>query len=455
VRKQAVAHGVVEPVVGVPQHGGDIVCGRRHARSLVVDEAGYTARDHDVLGLEIAVDNGFGEGVGLTGEALEVVVERFGRGRMPAAHALDEAFKKVAGLPAEVVIVEEPAGEKPALIDVGRGVDVEGDETVQDAPVHVFCFFGGTREAEIVIEGEVAEVFEFGSPGRGVEKEQLRHGDVVSSEEPRIGDVPVVVRFVGRTHHTDDRSLAIPGTVVAPPRAANANWNPVLGDGEAEELGFSECDAEAIAHDAVLVPDAGRDVRPREDDTVAQGGAVVEHGAFLDDDVAIEVHVPSADAGGGVKQFSVTAQGVNDRGCIGGGSTDVVPETARKVDTADAPARRDGGQPGVHRVGCAVGQVGEKLGVIHCDAGEGEDARCARGHRAAAHAHNAASTVNSDLVERGTVVEGQCNDVVGCLVCLEEGAEVDIRQDVRIMNNERAVFQERLRVLESAAGAEQ
>src|SRR4030095_13294017 len=57
VDQQAFAYPVVEAMVGIPQDRGDVIRRRRHASPLVVDDPGRAGVDHDVLTLEIAMDD--------------------------------------------------------------------------------------------------------------------------------------------------------------------------------------------------------------------------------------------------------------------------------------------------------------------------------------------------------------------------------------------------------------
>src|SRR5206468_11325788 len=75
VGEEPLAHPVVEPMVRVPEQRRDIVGRRRHPSPLIVDDPRPAGVDHDVLALEVAVNDDLRARVYSLREPMEALVE--------------------------------------------------------------------------------------------------------------------------------------------------------------------------------------------------------------------------------------------------------------------------------------------------------------------------------------------------------------------------------------------
>jgi hypothetical protein len=147
---------------GVIEEGGDVVLQGAFAAALVVDEIRLAIAEHDVAGLEVAVEKIIARGAEQKiGEAIEIVFERMLVER-DASEAKEIVFE-IVEIPGDGLAIETGDGIADAIVEIAAGFDLEAWEDGDDFLVG-FDDLGGDGTA-LAIFGEeleergVAEVF--------------------------------------------------------------------------------------------------------------------------------------------------------------------------------------------------------------------------------------------------------------------------------------------------------
>ena len=129
---------IVEPVVGVPEDRGDIVCSRGHSRALKIDDPGNTAGcDHDVLALEVSMDHSLGIGVNLLREAMKFLLQRRPVLQHDLLESRNKPIEKIACFPSQIVITKDPVPEQGTFMDMPGDPAVEHDQDIEHASIDV------------------------------------------------------------------------------------------------------------------------------------------------------------------------------------------------------------------------------------------------------------------------------------------------------------------------------
>jgi hypothetical protein len=182
------ALGAAEVDVGVKEEGGEVIFGEAEAEALVIDEPSVAFGEHDVLALEVAMDEA-------AGEAGEGVAE-FAEGGLGGAGGVIGKFEMAVG--ADVVF------EKVILLPL-----IEG-------------FIEGGLELEVIGGGE------FGL-GDGVDFGDFLEGALVVVAQLRPGVLTVGVEvFVAEVLEPDAEAG---GVVVEDGGDVNAEFGEALGGG--------------------------------------------------------------------------------------------------------------------------------------------------------------------------------------------------------------------------------
>ena len=168
---------------GVVEERGDVVLQSAFAAALVVDEIGLAVAEHDVAGLEVAVEKIIARGAEKKiGEAVEIVFER-----MLVEGDSSEAEKivfEIVEIPGDGLAIEAGDGIADGVIEVAAGFDLETREDGDD----FFVGFDdlGSDGAAVAILGEkfeergVAEVFfDVGALRRDLRRRFPGRGDCV------------------------------------------------------------------------------------------------------------------------------------------------------------------------------------------------------------------------------------------------------------------------------------
>jgi len=188
----AVLDGVVH--VGIVKEGSEIVFLAAHAEALEVDDEGLVIVQHQVLGLEVAMNHVGCGGTETFRQAKEEGI--FAEcGSILAEVGLDEVFEKIFLFPAVEGFVENGL-EFEVLGRAGVEQFVELFES--GAVIGLTLFERGVLEAEEVV---VAEVFDEGDVAADVVVEDA--GDIESGFAEEFGDreeVGVVGSFEGVVH---------------------------------------------------------------------------------------------------------------------------------------------------------------------------------------------------------------------------------------------------------------
>jgi hypothetical protein len=181
--------------LGVVEERGDVVLESAFATALIVDEKGIAIAEHDVAGLEVAIEEVIARGAEEEiGEAAEIVfkgllVER------DAGEAEKRVFE-IVEVPGDGLAIEAGDGIADAVIEVAAGFDLEAREDGNDFAIGFYHFGRDVRAGAIFgeefVERGVAEVFlEIGAVGE-VFGEDLRDGKAVATKmfgEFEEGDV--------------------------------------------------------------------------------------------------------------------------------------------------------------------------------------------------------------------------------------------------------------------------
>jgi hypothetical protein len=182
------ALGAAEVDVGVKKERGEVILGEAEAEALVVDEPGVAFCEHDVLALEVAMDEAAGE----AGEG----VAKFAKGGLGGAGGVIGKFAMAVG--ANVVF------EEVILLPLIKG------------------FIEGGLELEVIGGGE------FGL-GDGVDFGDFLEGELVVMAQFRPGGLPVGVEvFVTEVLEPDAEAG---GVVVEDGGDVNAEFGEALGGG--------------------------------------------------------------------------------------------------------------------------------------------------------------------------------------------------------------------------------
>ena len=116
---------------GVVEERGDVVLQGAFAAALVVDEIGLAVAEHDVAGLEVAVEKIIARGAEQKiGEAIEIVFERmFVKGNAGEA---EKIIFKIVEVPGDGLAIE--AGDRIAdgVVEIAAGLDLKAREDGDD-----------------------------------------------------------------------------------------------------------------------------------------------------------------------------------------------------------------------------------------------------------------------------------------------------------------------------------
>jgi len=79
-----------------------------HAGALKVDDVGNAGLHHDVLALEVAMNDHRQEGTDGLREKVEILIEGLPVGDLRLSQTGDESFEEVRSFPAQVIVIEHP-----------------------------------------------------------------------------------------------------------------------------------------------------------------------------------------------------------------------------------------------------------------------------------------------------------------------------------------------------------
>ena len=183
--------------------------------------------DHDVLALEVAMDDGSGLRVDSLRETMELLVDGGPVPDLELAEPGDEAVEKVRRLPPEIVVVEDPCPQERALVDVTSGRRVERHEAHQDAAIDALDARRVMGKLEVRVERSIAEILEQRALVHLVRREERGHRDGVTGEEARVREMPFEVRVLRAAFHQHRRPAVASQAEVPSVRSAQPDENGV------------------------------------------------------------------------------------------------------------------------------------------------------------------------------------------------------------------------------------